>query len=137
MNKKTVNYYKLTSSQTEALEYWKKSQFDLADIVLALTDQGIFEGFQFYDIFKRDEYAAMMNVAMLNFALIKQKLGINGEYVERKGDVHSENFNPKRNFRVLKYMDEELKKRATEVYDEFMKSTEGLVNHITSLADKK
>ena len=136
MNEKTGNYYKLTSSQDEALEYWKKSQYDLADIVLALTDQGIMEGLQFYDMFKREEFLAMMQVAKLNFALIKKKLGINGEYVERKGDVYSENFNPKRNFKVLKYMDEDLKKVAKEVLDEFMKNTEGLANYIASFNNK-
>ena len=52
---------------------------------------------------------------MLDFALLKKQLGINGDYVERAGDVYSPDFNPKRNITVLEYDEETMRKKAEYV----------------------
>ena len=110
-------YFELANSQKEALEYWNNSQYELTDFILAMTDNGIVEGAKIYEAFKSEGFLAIVNMFKFNFALAKRELGINGEYVERGGDVYDEKYNPKRNPQVLTKSKEEMQVKAKEVYD--------------------
>ena len=126
-------YFELANSQEDAVEYWNKSQYDLTDIILAMTDNGIFEGHKLYALFKLEVFNAVMNVCKFNFKLVKNELGISGDYVERGGNVYASDYNPKRNPQVLIFSGEELQKRATEVYktilEQFKKVTDKIIKN--------
>ena len=125
-----AKYFKLANSHEEAVEYWKASQFDLSDIILALTDNGMNVGIGIYSFFQREDFLRFMNLYKFNFALVKEELGIWGEYVERKGDVYSKTFNSKRNPKVLKLMKNKLEERATEVFENIIKDFDTLIEQI-------
>ena len=121
-------YFVLADSQQEAVDYWNNSQYDLADIVLALTDNGIFEGMKFYSVFRHEGFLALMNIFKFDFQLVKKELGINGEYVERGGDIYAEDYNPKRNPQVLTYVGVELASKGKDLFDNFEKQFINLVD---------
>ena len=114
-------YFILADSQEDAVEYWRNSQYELTDIVLALTDNGVYEGMKLYSAFKNQGFLALMNVFKFNFDLAKRELGINGEYVERGGDVYAQDYNPKRNPKVLSITGKDLAIKAKEFYKDFEK----------------
>lgn len=115
-------YFNMAKSQEDAVKHWYTSQYHLADIILALTDNGILEGHKLFGFFRLEEVSAIMNIYKFNFKLAKSELGINGKYVERSGeDIMSKDFNPKRNPEVLILHGEELKQKAKIVYQTILK----------------
>ena len=58
--------------------------------------------------------------------VIKQILGINGNYTERKGDVYSDKFNPKRDKSVLTLKPKEMDNRAKEIFNQLIKEMQEL-----------
>ena len=129
-------YFVLANSQKEAIDYWNNSQYDLADIVLALTDNGIFEGMKFYSVFKHEGFLALMNIFKFDFNLAKKELGINGEYVERGGDIYAEDYNPKRNPQVLTITGADLASKGKDLFDEFEKQFVKLVDTLNKKNNK-
>lgn len=129
-------YFILANSQKEAIDYWNNSQYELADIVLALTDNGIFEGMKFYSVFKHEGFLALMNIFKFDFNLAKKELGINGEYVERGGDIYAEDYNPKRNPQVLTITGAELASKGKDLFDEFEKQFAKLVDTLNKKNNK-
>ena len=129
-------YFILANSQKEAIDYWNNSQYELADIVLALTDNGIFEGMKLYSVFKHEGFLALMNIFKFNFNLAKKELGINGEYVERGGDIYAEDYNPKRNPQVLTITGAELASKGKDLFDEFEKQFAKLVDTLNKKNNK-
>lgn len=110
-----------------AVKTWDNSQFDIADIVLSLTDTGNLEsGIKLYSVFKHEQFLQVMNLYTLDVKIIKQILGINGAYVERKGDVYSDKFNPKRNRSVLTIKPKEMDKRAKDLFAQLVKEMQDL-----------
>ncbi|MBO5884862.1 MAG: hypothetical protein J6Q51_03600 [Clostridia bacterium] len=100
---------------------------DIADIVLSLTDTGNLEsGIKLYSVFKHEQFLQVMNLYTLDVKIIKQILGINGAYVERKGDVYSDKFNPKRNRSVLTIKPKEMDKRAKDLFAQLVKEMQDL-----------
>ena len=114
-------YFNMAKSQEDAVKHWLKSQYDLTDIILVLTDNGILEGHKLFGFFRLEEVSAIMNIYKFNFKLAKSELGINGKYVDRSGDINSADFNPKRNPEVLTLSGEELKQKAVIVYKTILK----------------
>ena len=114
-------FFTLADSQKEATEFWNNSQYELADIVLALTDNGVFEGIKLYSVFSHEGFLALMNIFKFNFDLAKKELGINGEYVERGGDIYAKDYNPKRNPNALTITGAELASKGKDFFDEFEK----------------
>ena len=112
-----MNYFCYQANSDVAMYYWNDSQFDLSDIVLSLTDNNIRIGAKIYAIFCRPEVLNLMQCFVCDFTKIKQDLGIDGDYVERRGDVYSKCFNPVRNKEVLTLTINEMKIRAREVYE--------------------
>ena len=112
-------YYEEDSKTAEKI--WNQSQFELGDIVLSLTDQGINTGEKIYAVFCRDEVLAITKYFICDFSKIKTYLGINGNYIERRGDIYSKTFNPRRNPKVLTLSADEMKTRADEIYKYIMK----------------
>ena len=129
-------YFELAKSQQDAIEYWNKSQYDLTDIILAMTDNGIFEGHKLYAVFKLDTFMAIMNICKFNFKLAKKELGIMGDYVERGGDIYSNDYNPKRHPEVLTLKGEELQKKSTEVYKTILEQLQKVSEAIVKNAKK-
>ena len=113
-----MKYFRFIKNQAGAVEYWKKSQFDLTDIVLSLTDNCIMEGLQFYNLFQNEDFLKSMNIFKFNFKLVKEQLGISGDYVERKGDVYSKEFNPTRIKGVLTLDKQTMQEKAKIIYNE-------------------
>ena len=68
-----------------------------------------------------------------DFDSIKKILGIEGEYVERKGDLYSPTFDPKRNVTVLTLPQKEMETRAEKVYKDLIQE----LNEISKIIDKK
>ncbi len=101
-------------------------------MVLALTDSGVIEGVYLYNMFRSEDFLKAMNVFKFNFALAKEELGIHGEYVERAGDIFSEDFNPKRNKEVLKLSGEELEEKGKEVYEAIFSEIKKIVKSALS-----
>ena len=124
----------MAKSQEDAVKHWLTSQYKLADIILSLTDNGIFEGHKLFGFFRLEEVSAIMNIYKFNFKLAKSELGINGKYVDRNGDINSADFNPKRHPEVLSLSGEELKQKAKIVYNailkEFKQTTSGLIKNV-------
>ena len=117
---KEEKYFELAKSTKDAVLYWEKSQYDLSDIVLALTDNLIDEGLKLYTIFKSQNFLAIMNLYKLNFAFLKKELGITGNYVERTGNIYSKMFNPPRHKETLSLTGNDLQIAAIKVYDKFI-----------------
>ena len=115
-----MNYFHLAQDEEKAFFNWENNQFNLCDIVLSLTDNLIPYGLKIYNIFLREEVKNMMNFFICDFEKIKQDLGIVGAYVERKGNVFSPSFNPKRNQSALILSEYQMSKRAKMVYDKIM-----------------
>ena len=111
-----MNYFYLQKDIESAIDRWNNSQFDLSDIVLSLTDNGIFQGVKIYAIFSRKEILAIMRYFVCDFYKIKQELGIVGNYVDRFGNVFDKNYNPKRNKLALTLNDKQMKIKAIGVY---------------------
>ena len=130
-------YFEQANSLEEAVEYWESSQYDLSDIVLALTDHQIDVGLKFYMLFSNKNFMDAMNGIKFNFKQVKEELGIWGEYVERKGDVYSETFNPKRNSSVLKLDLAKLPERAQEIYNEVVAELNDLCKKVITKYQNK
>ena len=94
-----MHYFVFERNRTKALLSWKLSQFDLCDIVLSLTDNKIKTGIKIYELFTMAEVKAVLPFFICDFKKIKADLQIL-DYVERKGDVYSKNFNPKRLYKI-------------------------------------
>ena len=123
----------LANSLENAVTTWKNSQFDIADIVLSLTDNKCGKaGTHLYSVFRNEEFLKMMYMYTCNFQLIKEVLGINGEYVERAGDPYAKNFNPKRNPEVLTLDAKQMDERAWEIYQHLIDE----VNYIAKNSHK-
>lgn len=127
-------YFEMAKSQDEAVKYWYKSQYNLSDIVLAMTDNGVFEGHKLFGFFSLEAVSAMMNIYKFNFKLVKKQLGINGNYVDRSGDIFAKDYNPNRNPDVLTIKGDEFKERAEKVYwaiiDEFKEVSNKLMEEV-------
>ena len=105
-----------------AKKAWSDSQYDIADIVLSLTDNNNLEiGVKLYTIFTFEEFLKIVNFFTLDVKIIKKMLGINGNYTEHTGDVFSPTFNPKRNKSVLTLDSEEMGKRAKDIHNQLIK----------------
>ena len=130
-------YFKQANSLKEAVEYWDSSQFELTDIVLALTDHKIDVGLKLYMLFSKQDFLDIMKIFKFNFKQVKEELGIWGEYVERKGDIYSKTFNPKRNPSVLKLELGKLPERAQEIYDEILAELSDLCKKVVAKSQKK
>lgn len=115
-----MKYFYRQPNKYVAINKWNNSQFDLIDIVLSLTDNGIYIGEKIYAIFCRPEVLNLMQYFVCDFDTIKRDLGINGEYVERGGNIYSKNFNPKRYDDILSFSIEERRLLANNVYRNIM-----------------
>ena len=124
-------YFILADSQQQAIDYWNNSQYDLTDLVLALTDNGIVEGGMLYEVFKEENFLKLMNIFKFNFALAKSEIGVNGEYVQRNENVYDVNYNPKRNASVLTLSKEEMQSKAKEVYAEIEEQLKKVIKSLS------
>lgn len=115
-----MKYFSYEPKIDMSLQCWNNSQFDLADIVLSLTDNRIFIGAKIYAIFCRPEVLNIMQYFICDFNKIKDDLGICGYYIERDGDIYSTTFNPARNINVLTLSINEMRSNAREVYKNIM-----------------
>ena len=111
-----MKYFSFVSDESVALEKWNKSQFDLCDIVLSLTDNNIMFGAKIYAVFCRYEVRCILKFFTCDFSKIKSELGIAGYYVERKGNVFDIGFNPKRNKKALTKDINDMKILAKSIY---------------------
>lgn len=116
-----MNLFKRATSEQEAFDYWSASQFELSDIVLSLTDNLIKNGMKLYSVFKNEKFLTLMRYYTFDFAEVKKYLGIEGNYVERAGDVYDAKFNPKRDKSVLTLNRDEMKLRSKNVYDKILR----------------
>ena len=123
-------YFAFEKNQYIAIQEWNNSQFDLCDIVLSLTDNGIIIGSKIYYIFCRPEILNIMQCFVCDLNKIKEDLGIIGNYIERSGNVYFRNFNPKRNNNALSLPIKEMKKRASIVYKKLMFDLQTIANAI-------
>ena len=110
-----------------AVQQWENFQFDLTDIVLALTDNHIFIGAKIYAIFCRPEVLNLMKYYVCDFAKIKEDLGINGNYVKRQGNIYSKTFNPTRSMHAITFSIDEIKNRAKNIYKNIMLDLSSIV----------
>ena len=111
-----------------AQKAWNDCQYDIADIVLALTDNGNLEiGIKLYAFFTFEEFRKVVNFFTLDVKIIKKMLGINGNYTEHSGDCYSPTFNPKRNKSVLTLTSEEMGKRAEDIHNQLLKEMKDIV----------
>ena len=115
-----MRYFTFEIDSNEAVKKWEQSQYDLSDIVLALTDRKIFYGAKIYAIFCRKEVLNLMEYFVCDFKKIKRDLGILGDYVERSGNVFEHTYNPKRNNKSITLELEEMNQRAKSVYKHLM-----------------
>lgn len=115
-----MNLFKKADSSELAINYWNASQFLVSDIVLALTDNLIKEGKEFYAVFQNEKFLFIMQYYLFDFLAVKKYLGIKGDYVERAGDVYSKTFNPKRFPAVLTYDKKEMQVRAKKILNKIM-----------------
>ena len=113
-------YFSYEHNEDAAIQHWENSQFDLSDVVLALTDNHIFIGAKIYAVFCRPEVLNLMQYYVCDFAKIKHDLGILDNYVARYGDVYSKSFNPSRNITAISLTIDEMKHRAIRVYKRIM-----------------
>lgn len=126
-------FINLANSVEEAQNAWKNSQFEIADIVLSLTDNKCsMAGTHLYSIFKNEEFMKMMIMYTCDFKLIKDILGISGDYVERTNNPFDENFNPKRNPSVLTLDKKQMDERAFEIYNHLIEE----INYIAKNSHK-
>ena len=113
---------------------WKSSQYNLSDVVLSLTDKNPYgAGLKLYTLFNYDAFLNVVQYYNCDFDSIKKILGINGEYVERKGDLYSPTFDPKRNANVLTLPQKEMEIRAEKIYKDLIQE----LNEISKIIDKK
>ena len=122
-----MNYLRFTEQKERAIASWNKSQYDLCDVVLSLTDQGIVIGGKLYHIFSKPEVLDMMQYFICDFSKMKQDLGIVDNYVERDEDIYSSDFNPKRNVKALTLNTIDMRKRSKIVYRKFFSDLENIV----------
>ena len=132
-----MKYFKFSQSEEESRECWENSQFKLTDVVLALTDNGIIEGLKIYELLSKPEILNSMDFFICDFDSIKERLGINGDYVEREGNVYSKNFNPKRNPSVLTLNVQDMQIMAIDVYDTMLSDLQELGQAILHELNKK
>lgn len=121
-----IRYFTFEIDTDEAIKKWEESQYDLSDIVLALTDRRIFYGAKIYAIFCRKEVLNLMQCFVCDFTKIKIDLGILGDYVERAGNVFAHTFNPKRNNKSITLGLEAMRQRAKLVYKHLMLDLESI-----------
>ena len=115
-----MKYFHYQPQKDMSIKQWDRSQFELCDIVLSLTDNNILIGSKIYAIFCRHEVLNLMQYFVCDFIKIKQDLGITGDYVKRCGDVYSRTFNPVRNIKTLSYTHNEMQSQAKDVYKNIM-----------------
>lgn len=114
-----------------AVKTWQNSQFEIADIVLSLTDNKQKDaGLKLYSLFQNESFLQLMHIYTCDFKAIKTILGIKGEYVERKGDVYSNTFNPKRRNGILTLDSNEMGKRGLKIFDALMAELEVIAKEI-------
>lgn len=114
-------FINLANNVEDAQNAWKHSQFEIADIVLSLTDNKCaMAGTHLYSVFKNEEFLKMMLMYTCDFKLIKNILGIDGDYVERSDDPFAKNLNPKRNPSVLTLDAKQMDERAFEIYNQLI-----------------
>lgn len=127
-----MRYFHYEPNRDISIECWNKSQFDLCDIVLSLTDNHIFIGTKIYAIFCRPEVLNLMRYFICDFNKIKHDLGIIGEYAERDGNIYSILFNPGRNREILTLSVNEIKNRAKYVYNNIIFDLNEISNIISN-----
>lgn len=132
-----MKYFRFSQSEEESRDFWDKSQFDLSDIVLALTDNKIIEGLKIYQLLSKPEILNSMIFLICDFGAIKERLGIIGDYVERKGNVYSNNFNPKRNPSAITLSVQDLQIMAIDVYDTMLSDLKEAGEKILDKLNKK
>lgn len=110
-----MRYFNFEQDEARAVETWNNAQFDLADIVLFLTDNGIMLGAKIYAVFNRVEVKNLLKYFIFDFDAVKKDLNIS-EYVEHEGEVFSKSFNPKRKSINRNISKTELEKKAEFVY---------------------
>ncbi len=115
-----MKYFSYGPNIDMSLQCWNNSQFDLADIVLSLSDNHIFIGAKIYAVFCRPEVLNIMQYFICDFNKIKDDLGICGHYIKGDGDIYSTTFNPARNINVLTLSINEMRSNATQVYKNIM-----------------
>ena len=123
-----MRYFCFEQDENLAVKTWNNSQFDLADIVLFLTDNGIMLGAKIYAIFNRGEVKNLLRFFVCDLNLMKKDLQIN-HYIERKGDALSKFFNPKRIITTNYISKKQLFKRAEFVY-------KNLINDLNIIATR-
>lgn len=123
MKKKNENIklIKFAKNEDEAQKNWQNSQFEIADIVLSLIDKKTDEGLLLYSLFGCESFLKLMNFCICDFKLIKNYLGINGNYIERKGDIFSNDFKAVKHPEVLTLSTEEMQIKAKNVYNKIIK----------------
>lgn len=119
MMNKDLNFFHRASSEEESLYLWERSQYDLIDIVLFLTDNRIKLGVKFYSLFSRIEIKNLMRFYWCDFVKIKNILGID-EYVVRGGDIYAADYNPKRNKINLNFSQKLLLIKAKKIYSDLL-----------------
>ena len=119
-----MKYFEYEQDSTIAIDKWISSQFDLADIVLSLTDNNLYIGEKLYFLFSREEVLTCLQYFSCNFIQIKKELGINGFYVEREGNIFSKNWNPKRNLCKLTFEKEIMNEKAKMIYKNLLQDLE-------------
>jgi len=112
-------YIEEAKDSNEAVLYWNDSQFEVGDILIALVDNQILEGAKLYALFTNKDFGIVMSMFKIDFQAIKEDLGIYGDYIERKGDIFSTDFNPKRNINALTKKGKDLALSARKFYKEF------------------
>ena len=132
-----MRYFSFEPNNDYALDTWVKSQFDLCDIVLFLTDKKISYGFKIYAIFNRDEVLNLLNYFVCDFKKMKRDLHILGNYVEREGDVFSKDFNPRRISFKMSLSRAEIERRAYDVYHKIFQDLYGILTIFPKLNKNK
>ena len=121
-----MHYFIFERNRKNAVLSWKLSQFDLCDIVLSLTDNKIKTGIKIYELFMRKEVKAVLPFFICDFKKIKADLQIE-DYVERKGNVYSKDFNPKRLYKI-DLPKHQLQENANKVYNNILNDLEKIAH---------
>lgn len=122
-----MRYFKYEYNTEIAILTWTKSQFDLVDIILYLTDRNIIWGHKMYKLFWAEQVRFLLNYFICDFKKIKNDLGVPSVYVERDGDVYSKEFNPKRNKWLPSHKNLDI--CAMVVYDGILQDLEAICNN--------
>lgn len=122
-----MNFLNPAPSHEIAVKNWNGAQFDLSDVILSLTDNGLEVGAKMFLAFKNPAFLKLMEMYSCDFESMKKYLGIEGDYVIRAGDVYSADFNPKRNPSVLTLSKDEMSIRADKLYEKLIDEFKAIV----------